>query len=236
MNFLLTVKFNNEFSIADILSLLALLAMFITIVQVKKQAKRSIKPTVVFKENQQYYEYNDSVEDSSIDVELELSNIGAGVAKTVTVLSNLNLSKFKGLMQNIKITNDILQMKDNEHNVIYMIGNKEETFLYVEPNRKIYCSSIIGHYIKILCLIYTNIVKSNKHEKLERLLKKSNQGEIYYNIDYTDIHDKRYNNYFQLIIDPIIISRDGLSFKIKLKEIKSKDYKSQTKGNRKRKK
>lgn len=222
---LLILKFNNEFSIADILSLLALLAMFITILQVKNQDKRNIKPTIVFKENTNYYEYNTCEEDSGVKVQLELSNIGLGVAKTVKVYTSLDLSKFKGLTQNIEITTNTLEINDDKRKALYMIGDKEENFLYMEPDRKICFSSIVSHYINVLGLLYTNIMKNKENrDAMNILLGQSNQGDIYCVIAYTDIYGKIYNSYFQLKIVPVMIAEDSMSFNINVKEITSKEY------------
>ncbi|MDE6597996.1 MAG: hypothetical protein K2K60_05105 [Clostridia bacterium] len=208
--------FENKISIADIISIVAILATFITILQVKHQRGDSLKPFLTIKPSDNYFVYNKAKPFSNNNFDLYLSNIGGHLAKNASIEINICNIPSNLLSSEIEINQHLFALNKK---AIYML-HKSLQFTYIEPQEKHYLAGKLDNYIILLCNIYLDLFKSNKLEK-----NIFNVGEILIKISYYNIIDHNFKNYLSLTVNPISISDKEINFSIDIKELTKKTYK-----------
>lgn len=215
---------NNEISIADIISVVALFATLITVILIFIQRSDSTKPYVCIKTTStiQNIKYNNDCLESKIEHDsVQLCCYGNGIAKDVVVESFFILDKELDFYKSISIKGGVATIKDED--------GKMKSFFLVNPRKD--CWSIIGCdektdlirciYGKVLCLAFCGLDAVSQSTDLMIPISTPN---IIFRISYKDMFDKKYETFFRLSCDISSFSSSSYFFSFNCKAITKKIF------------
>lgn len=214
------MKFNQEISISDIISSLALIATFITILQVKSQRKDSNRPYLIIDFNGKYDEYICVKSDSDItknrenNFDFKLKNIGNGIARDIKVEINLSqLDKIK-LDENLTLTEVSLDIQDKKTYISTMIINSPTYFSNLGSQEEINIKSEFSNQdnvIKQLMRYYMS-----KHYLLGVV---NSLPIVLIKIQYKDIFNNSYEDIFSIKVTASYITEKETSYLLELSRV-----------------
>lgn len=210
------MKFDLTISITDIISVLAILLTFVTILQIKHQRTDTLKPYMTIRPIDKVYRFdckNKKLKEKPI---INLCNIGSNLAKNINIelytydIPNSLLSKALQITQN---SCSIDQQK-------FIILHHNIDFTYCEPRENIEIGSTLYGYIETFCHIYEDLFLSDKPEECIRQTPK-----VLIKISYLNILGKKNNKYLCLHEGISTLSVNEIDFYIKTYELSKKEYK-----------
>lgn len=215
---------DNSISAADIISVLALLATFITIVLIFIQRHDSAKP-ILFIRTKNSEENHLELTNYGLDFDLEKSPVeiscfGNNLAKRVSIESYFLLYKSLSFYKTIYIKGGIMTMD---------VENKPKTFFVVKPSlinfEVINCNETINLNNelrgKLLAMILCGFDALMQHDDKGIPFSKSC---IFIKMVYYDMHDKKYTTYAVLSFDFSVFSEEGMHFSFTSKIISKKSF------------
>lgn len=214
------MKFNQEISISDIISLLALFATFITILQVKLQRKDSNRPYLIIDFRNDYNhsitvtsdEYINGCDENTFD--FELKNIGNGIARDVHIdIKFVDIDKIK-LDSSLTLSEEVLSIKNDKAHKSMFFRNYPAYFSYLGKNEY---KSLKTEFSKNSCVIQNLIsyyTYKNYTNSIINLIPKT-----LVSICYKDIFNKSYTETFSIIIKIVYIDMNETCYNVKLKRV-----------------
>ncbi len=206
--------FDLTISITDIISVLAILLTFVTILQIKHQRTDTLKPYMTVRPIDEVYHFdckNKRLKEKPI---INLCNIGSNLAKNINIelysynIPNALLSKTLQITQN-SCSIDKQKLIILHHNI---------DFTYCEPKENIEIGSTLYGYIETFCHIYEDLFLSNKEECIRQTPK------VIIKVSYLNILGKKNYIYLCLHEEISVLSINEIDFYIKTYEISKKQY------------
>ena len=211
--------FDNTISIAEIISIVAILCTFVTILQVKQQRIDSVKPYITIKPIDKSYNYKKDDLEHSVNFELFASNIGNGLAKNASLKFNIvNVPEI--------LSDDSLVIANNYFEVnkrTFYLLHHDIDFTYFESQEQHDISGTLDNYIILMCRLYMKVLISSK-KNIDAL----SSLKVVVKIEYFSVLKERLHNYLGISLNPITIAEDEINFYIDIQEMSKREYRNYT--------
>ena len=215
---------NNEISLADIISMVALIATFATVVLICLQRGDGARPYVgirVQNNDKKVLFENDELKCDLKNDSIQICCFGNGIAKDVLVESYFLLDKELSFYKKVSISGGLLKFNgDNE---------KMTKFFLVRPTKDYYefinsdeCLDMLQNlYGKIFGIALCGFDElSKKNDKMIPI----SIPYIILRVAYSDMFGKRYETYFRLSWNISSFSKNFYTFSLKCKTIQKKEF------------
>lgn len=208
------MTWNNEIGLADIISILALLATFITVFLLFIQRHDSARPFVSIKiENKTTYavSYTPTKESPiGIDNDAITINCSGSIAKGVDIESYFVLDKEIDFYRTIKISNGIGEVsKDGDVRMLFFLSPKRTRFSSINCNESISLTSEL--YGKLLGMAYSGLDAIGQAEGEYLPISYS---AIVLKVKFSDILGKRYCYYYLISNKMIMFANEKYTFNL----------------------
>lgn len=214
LNFFIGIAFKNEISVADIISILAIIISLITLIFLFVQRKDSTKCRIVLlKDNSDFIYDKSNFSFSKTNIMLKI--IGGTCAEQIIVKGNM-------LYDNRKIANRVYRSVDS---CKLLAVNNQIEIDYLDNTAPYNLNSFLYPYIFAMGDIFYNLCLTGEFESKYNLLT------LYLDICYKDINGYSYNNYYLIKPNLTLMNFETKScmYGLFLKRINKKEYKKSIK-------
>ncbi len=216
----------NEISLADIISIIALVATFITVVLIFVQRNDGAKPCVFVKTNSEKNNYSFIRKEFKCDLgtdSIQICCLGNGIAKNISVESYLVLDKTMDFYKTISIKGGLATVKTNKGKLEGCIVVRPNIcrFEAMNNNESVTIANVLEPKILTMAFCGSDAISQRNGNLIPW-----SEPCIILKISYTNIFGKNYVSFFQISLSICMFSEKEIAFFIKNKSIKKKEYKT----------